>query len=300
MNSSANTCSRTCRLGIVIKDYVLPLMQLLTNDIKSYNMGLLTTKCLNTAVMLMYLMMGQRGVEIADMCECNMVRECHQGKRGKKQCTMVDITINNKGTIESLKQSLISQNNMRELYYVLITDGWFEKEGKPTIMFPGHVFVIEKSTGEERPFTLYQSYIDQYDLMGHVKNNAGDMSMNNTQMAGLLEDLEHVMTADVWDSEVIRAWKRITHVNTCEYKGYKCAGKFFICVQRAKICDCMHFLHKYVDSKLTELNAMGEDRLREVYGDRAAYDTGVKALTCAEMKNALQELRKIVSVDNKV
>lgn len=50
----------TCDLGPIIRYHIVALMQLLTNEVKSYNMRLLTTKCLNTAVMVWYLFLGEQ------------------------------------------------------------------------------------------------------------------------------------------------------------------------------------------------------------------------------------------------
>lgn len=50
----------TCDLGPIIRYHIVALMQLLTNEVESYNMRLLTTKCLNTAVMIWYLFLGEQ------------------------------------------------------------------------------------------------------------------------------------------------------------------------------------------------------------------------------------------------
>lgn len=50
----------TCDLGYVIQHHIPALMQLLTNELKEYNMQLITTKCLNTAVMMWYLFLGEQ------------------------------------------------------------------------------------------------------------------------------------------------------------------------------------------------------------------------------------------------
>lgn len=47
-----------CDLGYIIKDDLCPLLHVMTNRLKTYNMQLLTTKCLNTAVMMLHLLMS--------------------------------------------------------------------------------------------------------------------------------------------------------------------------------------------------------------------------------------------------
>ena len=59
---------QNCEVTDLIMKYLEPLMQLLSVNITDYNMKLKTTKCLNTAIMLTYLLGGSLKVKDTEVC----------------------------------------------------------------------------------------------------------------------------------------------------------------------------------------------------------------------------------------
>lgn len=104
-----------CDIGYIIKDHVTALMQMLTVELKEYNMQLVTTKCLNTAVMMTYLLLGNKyALDVTRHCDVPNVVDRNIGK-----------PIDRSFVIKSLRDDLLSKTDVQEraLYYVMITDG---------------------------------------------------------------------------------------------------------------------------------------------------------------------------------
>ena len=104
-----------CDIGYIIRDHVPALMQVLTNELREYNMELMTTKCLNTAVMMMYLMLGARALEYTRQCDVRAVRG--RVREGGEPASAA--------VARSLADEALSKPaaGTRELFYVMITDG---------------------------------------------------------------------------------------------------------------------------------------------------------------------------------
>lgn len=71
-----------CDIGYVIRGYVPALMQILTNELRDYNMQLLTTKCLNTAVIVWFLFLGKPKMNEAAYCDSSDTQT--RGKNAKE------------------------------------------------------------------------------------------------------------------------------------------------------------------------------------------------------------------------
>ena len=167
------------RLDKVLEDHSGPIMQLLSHYLPHYNMSLLTTKCLNTAVMTMYLALGEDAIATTRQCDVHTVRdrESNSGTWKPK---------NDKEEAVALREMLLGgaggRGGGRQLHYVMLTDGHMPlaSEGGPvrvedgekpegdTVYFPGHVFVIERSP--RGSWLLYQSYINQYTVSEYVNS----------------------------------------------------------------------------------------------------------------------------------
>jgi len=259
----------SCELGNVLKNYVHPLMQLLTNDIKEFNMGLLTTKCLNTAVMIMYFMAGKRGVKASQVCDCATIRETSLLKADPYQNTRV---------CKSLARAILDEATTRELIYILITDADFDNH-----YFPGHVIVIEKFPN--KTYHMYQSYINQYDLNGYHEHNKSFV-VHHERMQSILRSLYYVMCeADTWDENCVQIWKDITFVDTSSMLGTYIKNRFFLCFKKMKALHCIKNIERYAKKKLRSIPDNNE-----VYGNTALYSRTVRALTNSEIKHHLQSL----------
>lgn len=238
-----------CDFGIVIKDYVKPLIQLLTDDLKDFNMGMLTTKCLNTAVMLMFFYLGQEGLKSPEVCDCS-----NYNKTSLNAVTNGDALKNNRN-VKNLERSILSKNHQkRRLFYILLTDSYFPKPNNETVYFPGHVIVVEKVPGKNLYYNLYQSYINEYDLKGHYKNNKDTFFVSYTRMQIIMKQLRHIMTTDKWDNECVRFWSDLTNVDTQDFLGSTCGNKFFICWHSMPCSGCLENVELYVTKKLQQLD----------------------------------------------
>lgn len=277
---SCKKCQR-CDLVYILKDYVKPIMQLLTVDIKEYNMRLLTTKCLNTGLMIMYFMLGKNGIKLASQCDTHVVIKKH--KEG------ID---NNNDVIYNLNNDILSKKHkQRYLYYILLTDGYFSKpDQEDTIFFPGHVFLLEKTPNQDGSysFQVYQSYINKYDIKGHFENNNNSVTMTYAQVKNLLEKINYILTSNTWDDKCIKYWKDFTFVDTTNLKGTNSKNAFFICYRRATVKTCLGNIKSYIKEKLKILSQMKDKH--NIYGDMDKFDLSQNPLNVSQLTTQVQNL----------
>lgn len=299
-------CQR-CDMGYILKDYVHPLIQLLTNDITTFNMSLLTTKCLNTAVMLMYFMVGPKGLKAAEVCDCASFREASERRSATDPHQNLRICT-------EMSTKILASNKFaskhRELFYILVTDADFiidpplktTPDQQPAKKyFPGHVIVIEKippsstQIPELPTYNLYQSYIYEYDLRGQLNKNNQSFSVDHASMQEILDNLTRVMTATTWTADIAAAWKDITYVDTAaEFAGANCRNRFFICYHRMTARHCIERIESYATRALKRINHEAsklKKPFKEIYGNMRLYSSGdVKPLTRYEIKVKLEGL----------
>lgn len=271
---------RSCDLGHIIANYVTPLMQCLTNDIHEFNMQLITTKCLNTAVMLMFFLLGKKGMRRAHHCDSTKVYDRLQ--RGQTD---------NKHVVKKMEKNVLSkQVTHRYIYYILMNDGYFQHPDGKQRYFPGHVFILEKipaTPDTEVSFNVYQSYINQYDLKGYLGrvNNTFHYSFEETKQ--LLKKIEYIVTNDVWDEKCVQYWKDFTHVDTTSMLGASQKGTLSICYTYDKVSNCLHNIERYAIRKLDQITAKRNVDHSKVYGDMSLYTSSAKPLSIGEMKKTL-------------
>jgi len=290
---------RQCDMGSIIKDYIKPLIQLLTNDIISYGMENSATKCLNTAVMLMYFMMGEEeGIKIADSCDCTTYNNKSRTLLKESEQKKIPFDQNEK-VVKKLSEEVLSHNNLeigkRMLYYVLLTDASFESPEKPDAFFPGHVFIIEKFKKSMRSnaklyYNLYQSYINEYDLEGYYHKNNQSFSISFETMKQYMENLQEVMTAKTWDSKIVNHWKALTKIDTTQdLLNTNCENKFFICYREVNANYCIENILHYAQKKLTDMTRHPENYPEhEINGNKNMYRYA--GITNKEMKIQLEGL----------
>lgn len=304
-NTSGNTvlsldrCTRSkcprCDIGYIISNYITPLIQCLTNDIKDYNMGLLTTKCLNTAVMIMFFMLGERGLKKASTCDSRDVVKRHTDYLTKYN--IQDKHSSNKQVLAKMRRKIMRKcSKTRELYYILMNDSQFPYIGttKPDAFFPGHVFVLEKIPGEPTPYYyIYQSYINKYDLKGHLTHKNNTLKMSYKETGELLDKLRYILTeTSTWDEKCIQYWKDFTFVDTSNIQGSTTEGRLFICCASSKVLNCMENIENYVDTKLQQLSTLNASDNHAVYGNVTKYHSNDKVMSNGEMQAQLSDLLK--------
>ncbi len=298
MNCSKDQCSQ-CDLGVILKDFVGPIMQLLTNDIKEYSMGNLTTKCLNTAVMLMYFMLGDEGIKIADACDCTTFNE-----KSKHYIETTNDRTQNQKKVQDLKKEVLSwpssQNNHRELYYILLTDANFLLDDNRGVYFPGHVMILEKvqvktAKSVKRYYNLYQSYINEYDLKGHYQYNGNSFNVTRSRMNVFIDNLVTVMTTNKWNTETVQAWKDITSIDSSYLVGANCGNNFFICWRKVEPKFCLRNIQEYTEAKLKVLKQLPKspNANSAPYGNASLYRTQ-QYLNNLQMRTELEKLHSTI------
>jgi len=276
---------RKCDIGYILKNYIKPLMQTLTNDVKDYYMRLLTTKCLNTAVMLSIFMLGKnRGIEIANYCDTEATRKRH-----------IENKDDNSSIISYFKKDILSsiKTKQRYLYYILLTDGKFPNRdaSKESLFFPGHVLILEKIPdlkSNKAYYYFYQSYINSYDLKDHIKKNNNSLKLTYEKTEALLNNLEYILESPIWDSKCVEAWESFTFANTENLLGSQSKNNFFLCIRKAKVVDCLKHIERYTIEKINELKKIPLDN--KIYGDNTLYDEKQKPLTVKQMSKQLNKL----------
>ena len=284
---------RPCEVVSIIKNYVKPLMQLLTNeqdDIRYYVELLYTTKCLNTSVMLLILLLGKESMKIARYCNSNLTVKRHQESNNPNL---------NSELMISLGRDILRKNfKDRYIYYILLTDGNFQKE-QNTVFFPGHVFIVEKFKENSKiSFNLYQSYINEYDLNGHYErsnkvNSKNGVKLTYKHMESLLTNLHYVLTSEIWDERCTKIWKEFTFVETENLRDSKSRNNFFLCYQKTKATSCAQNVYKYIKDKLKAIQSIQSVLLNpnEIYGDKSLYHSSQVPLTNREIKQSLINMK---------
>lgn len=298
-----------CDIGYIVKDHVLAIMQLLTHVIPQYRLQLQTTKCLNTAVMLMYLFLGTKAFHYTSFCDVPVVQERYK-RQGNASLDVLK---------KFEKELLATRCKRRELYYVMLTDGYLTRPGAsasapgPKIYFPGHVFVVEKlpsCTNCETPsefagrlprFNLYQSYVLAYELGGHIANNSSLACSYERMQSDILPGLRRAFENPVWTAQDAEFWKRFTFVDGSEWNDAALAGTIFFCYTKVTTSSCVVRLRKFLLEKRGELRDVLDKKKAlpgDVYGmwnchgekrtnveDCYCLDPrlSAKPLTCAEM-----------------
>lgn len=280
-----NNIDCRCDLGYIIKDNIQMLMQLLTNDLPQFNFRLQTTKCLNTAVMLVQFLVGDKGLKMANNCDTRAVISRH-----------TEGLDTNEGIIADLRQQLFSKREKkRTLYYILLSDGHFptlkDTTNSPKY-FPGHVFILEKiwnTTSKDLSYYFYQSYINKYTLREHIAMNKG-LLISEARAKELMDHLEKVLKAETWSSDNVKRWYDMTFADSSSLLDSNSKQRFFLCFRKAKTSVCLEKLEKYLKKHERILNKISVTEREDIYGDKNLYDDPSQALSNGEVLKQLKKL----------
>lgn len=290
-----------CDVGYVIQGHIPALMQIMTDHIQDYNMNLLTTKCLNTAVTIWYLFLGQddTALKAVQYCDSRAVNERGISKKKKSRSgSWATDVLNPVVASERLGEELLSAVYAtegscvtRRIFYVMMTDATLklgrsdaekqkQKQKQQRISFPGHVFVIEKvgrggsdvAAGSNR-YNLFQSYISKYTLEGHAVFNKS-FAMSQETVDDVVRNIRRMYAEPVWSKETTRFWKGFTHVDASEFEGYAFAGSSHLCYQSVNTTNCVSHLGSFLRAKKkVVLDGMERGVLSgsDVYGDKSKF-----------------------------
>jgi hypothetical protein len=314
-----------CDIGYVIVDHVPAMMQLMTNELTQYSMELLTTKCLNTAVMMWYLFLGERDDAMKQIGVCRSQDVTARGDRARRELNEREFAqsdANPLNVLDSLAHELLStpatnielKCNTKSLFYVILTDGNLPKvidtdDGdvkvnvRDTEWFPGHVFVVEKAchTRNRNRYNLYQSYVNNYTLRGYSVFNKS-FSMSHEIVRDMVESLRSMYTSSQWDERHTSFWKRFAHVDTRMYEGHQFSRVSFMCYQKANTTQCVEHLRIFVSSRrdmLLKRLKEGELNEDEPYGNKDLY-TGSQIKVAVEILSNRQMLNEMNAVLAKI
>jgi hypothetical protein len=291
-------CNR-CDLGYIVKDHIISIMQVLTNELPDYNFRLQTTKCLNTAVMLMLFFLGKRGLKIANYCDTRAVIQRHKNGTDKNDLIMKDLK----------KQIFSKKEKSRVIYYILLTDGYFPNsisdltnnintQINEQIYFPGHVFILEKMWDEninEHFYYFYQSYINKYTLNQHISLNNG-LKISLSKAKRILDNLESILKAQTWNDKNVDMWKDMTFTNSSKFINSHSKENFFLCFKKAKTDKCLENIKTFFTKIQNKLEKVPNEKLEEIYGDFSLYDDKSIALTNKQMRQEVNTLLKKITI----
>lgn len=284
-----------CDLGYVIKDHVDVLMQVLTDELRSADIQIDSTKCLTTAVMTMYFLLGpDDGPRISHQCDTKIVHE--RRRRGAP-----DGPDAGRGRAAGMLEAELfdpEQRGKRTLFYVMLTDGYMPRRhrhgGAGEEYFPGHVFVLERLP--RGTFNLYQSYVEKYDISGHIDRRT--LSQGRAGVRKMLRGLGAVLARGQWDAHTTRFWKELTDVDSSQFEGCRFGDAAMLLCYRAVNSDtCLAHLRELVVRKLRILRRVPRSADGGVYGSPEAYNTDDDSrrprralLTNAEVRASLEGL----------
>lgn len=244
---------KQCMLSEIVKGNMPFLMEFFKEDLVSYGM-VDDTKCLNTAVMTMFLFLGKKALEPTGgvpFCDVENVKERYK-KSGDQS----------KNVLKWLGPSLLSQHrDKRVLYYIMITNEILpivdDTNGR-TVSFPGHVFVIDKSYDhaiQNNKYKIYQSYISKYTLQGAIDRKIDSRTFED--MVRFVCELNYFFD-NVWDQKIADFWTWFTDVDTSikdspdNLMNGIISGNIFLCCQMIPITLCTKELKRMFDEKLKQ------------------------------------------------
>jgi len=245
---------KNCDVTDLIIKYLEPLMQICSSTMDDYNMKMRTTKCLNTAVMLTYILAGSNKLKTVEYCDVSKVNNRYDQIFNKKQHKL--------NIFNKLSKDIKNKNQKkRYFYYILMTNNMMNKSELVGLTkddkqhFPGHVFIVDKFPDCENNdviYNVYQSYINKYDLKGHYVNNQKTMRLKNNDAENMLEGIKNIIENDVWNQDAVDFWNRFTFVDTSNLLNYK-TDKINLCYSRITIDDCYKHLYRFVYNKALTL-----------------------------------------------
>ena len=262
----------------IISPHVPALMQVLTNDFPEYNMRMITTKCLNTGIMIAFSLLGKQGLEMVDQCDSNRTTQRHKA-------SLED----NHTILSHLRQQLLTRREKRSrLYYVLLSDGYFPHNTSQKKYFPGHVIIIEKHYHDKDKtyyFRVHQSYINKYNLNQY--NSVANKRLSLANIEKIITGLESIMTSSTWTNSNIQLWTKLTNVDTTYLSDTQSKNNFFLCFRTAIIDNCVTSLNTYIKEKLI---AVRNKPPNDIYGNVSLYLNKSTALTNSQIQQELQTL----------
>lgn len=254
-----DTPEERCDLGYIIMENVPMLMQLFDKELSEYRMQMLTSKCLNTAVMIMYMYLAENALPHTKYCDVsNVVDRYQQNNISIPECSRFKTDI------------LDVTSQTRALFYIMITDGTMQhtENKRSTRDFPGHVFVIERapSKGQALPtYHMYQSYIKSYKLKDFGKMNDNTLELTYYNVVELVNGIENMFITGTWSKSTTDFWEKFIFVNESTFEGYTIKDNIYFCYRKVPVRTCASQLKHKLAGKLEQLNKVGLENAGKIF-----------------------------------
>jgi hypothetical protein len=240
--------NNSCNYLYIISKYIVSILQIMNVVFADkYTNNLITTKCLNTAVMIIVLTLGDKKIPNIQYCDVSNTIQRH----GLNQDNNVQIFNKmKKSIVRKLTQNSVSNTMM---YYIMLTDGTLNSSisNGSDKYFPGHVFILEKTIDKNNTlnYRIYQSYIAKYSLHDHL-NKTKCKVFEIDEIKPLLIFFKNFLSPDyVWNNETVYYWKLLTNVDSSEFIGYK-TDNIFLCYKLFKSNSILKNLKQFVNIHL--------------------------------------------------
>jgi hypothetical protein len=281
---------------------------------------MVVTKCLNTAVFMVFILVGKTGVDRIRACNADVVTRLARNESVPPPMR----------ALRALRDAVLGSGEPA-VFFVMLTNAALlrhsaAKDGSEpeSVPFPGHVFVIERHIGGK--YSVFQSYINQYDLSQHLTRHPEKLGMDRTAITHILEGLVDMLDRDVWTRGTSQFWKSFTgasDVHCRNFEGFSTRGRVLSCFRELPAAECNNHLLSLASQTLADISraenealgalgeAVGEEsdlqRARfgnSVYGDAELFEVSaayahhtIRPLTHMEMKaEALQVISEINSL----
>lgn len=231
----------TCKYIYIISKYIVSILQVMNVTFsKSYTNNLISTKCLNTAVMLVVLLLGEKKIKAIQQCDVPNTIKRH-----------ISFEDNNTLIANKLIKSLCKSSVKNYLYYIMLTDGRLSNSvnQNQTKYFPGHVFIVEK---RQNHYYIYQSYISKYDLNAFIVKNKCK-KYNVTEVKEMCSFFKKFLGQNyVWDDVAVEKWLKLTDVDTSDFRSYN-TNNIYICFKKFRVKTVKNMINKFIEKSLTDI-----------------------------------------------
>ncbi len=268
----------SCNLGSLINKHFNMLIDIFKYDLTELGVESVHTKCLYTAVTILYLICGHKAIKGSLQCYVDRV------KTRMRQKSEEDKKIFIKNSMDEAYKNILNKDNRRMVYFMMITNSELPHPKDPfkEEFFPGHVFVIDKQIrkGDDKPFyRLYQSYINKYTLEEYsqqIHKPTGSVyhEYSYERMEDLMNKLKYFINSSTWDSKNVEFWKEFTLVNANNFKGYPIQPYIHFCYNALPALRCKKGLYDLLEEKVRQ------NKIPLIYKER------VNKLLSNRMKNS--------------
>lgn len=246
--------SSICPLPELVKNHVKPLMRLFEQELAQYNMEGVDTKCLNTAVLLLFMMIGSKALAHTQHCDARNV----QMRQGTDAMANDSLRLARSARAQVLSTSVTPG---RDLFYMMMTD--YHVAGD---FFTGHVFILERiRTSSSVYYRLYQSYLNRYTLSTFFQMNKDSFQITRQVVTQLMRGLVDFYKNPTWTEGDANFWRTLTHTDDgVPLLGTVKQGRTFFCFRKIRVDTCLEHLRAELERKrdhaaLSEVNQLLEN-----------------------------------------